>query len=46
MKLTDEIEEKLGLDTKYTYYIAFTYSMEASGDANNRKFIEYLYGKC
>lgn len=46
LKLTDGIEEKLGLDTRYTYYIAFTYSTEANGDKINRQFIEYLYGKC
>jgi len=46
LKLTEEAEENLGLDTKYTYYIAFTYSTEASGDKTNQKFIEYLFGKC
>ena len=46
LKLTEEAEEKLGLDTKYTYYIAFTYSTEASGDKTNQKFVEYLFGKC
>ena len=46
LKLTDEIEEKLGLNTKYDYYIAFAYSFSASGDTNYRKFVEYLFGKC
>ena len=46
LKLTDEIEEKLGLNTKYDYYIAFAYSFSASGDTNYQKFVEYLFGKC
>ncbi|MBR4404610.1 MAG: YesL family protein [Clostridiales bacterium] len=46
LKLTDDIEKKLGLDEKYDYYIAFTYSISSGADANYRKFVEYLYGKC
>ena len=46
LKLTDEIEEKLVLNTKYDYYIAFAYSFSASGDTNYQKFVEYLFGKC
>ena len=46
LKLTDEIEKKLGLDEEYDYYIAFAYSFSASGDANYRKYVEYLFGKC
>ena len=42
----DEIEEKLGLDTQYDYYIAFAYSTKASGNKDYLKFIEYLFGKC
>ena len=46
LKLTDDIEKKLGLDEEYDYYIAFAYSFSASGDANYRKYVEYLFGKC
>ena len=46
LKLTDEIEEKLGLDEQYTYYIAFAYSTSSNGNDDYLKFIEYLFGKC
>jgi len=46
LKLTDEIEQKLGLDEQYDYYIAFAYSTKASGNNDYLKFIEYLFGKC
>ena len=46
IRLTDEIEKKLGLDEQYTYYIAFAHSFEADGNARYQKFIEYLFGKC
>ncbi len=46
LKLTDEVEEKLGLDTQYDYYIAFAYATKASGNNDYVKFIEYLFGKC
>ena len=46
LKLTDEIERKLGLDEEYTYYIAFAYSTSSNGNDDCVKFIEYLFGKC
>ena len=46
LKLTDEIEEKLGLDEQYNYYIAFAYSTSSNGNNDYLKFIEYLFGKC
>ena len=46
LKLTDDIEKKLGLDEEYDYYIAFAYSFSANGDSNYQKFVEYLFGKC
>ena len=46
LKLTDEIEEKLGLDQEYTYYIAFANSMSPSSDKIIIQFITYLFGKC
>lgn len=46
LKLTDEIEEKLGLDEQYDYYIAFAYSTSSNGNDDYLKFIEYLFGKC
>ena len=46
LKLTDEIERRLGLDEQYTYYIGFAYSTGANGNADYIKFIEYLFGKC
>ena len=46
LKLTDDIERKLGLDEQYTYYIAFAYSTRSSGNTDYLKFIEYLFGKC
>jgi hypothetical protein len=46
LKLTDEIERKLGLDEEHTYYIAFAYSTTSSGNEDCVKFIEYLFGKC
>ena len=46
LKLTDEIEKKLGLDEEYTYYIAFANSMNSSADKTYIKFITYLFGKC
>ena len=46
LKLTDEIEEKLGLDTQYTYYIAFAQSNSTKGNEDYTRFIEYLFGKC
>ena len=46
MKLTDDIERKLGLDEQYDYYIAFAYSTNANGNSDYLKFIEYLFGKC
>ena len=46
LKLTDEVEKKLGLDEEYTYYIAFAYSTSSKGNADYVKFIEYLFGKC
>ena len=46
LKLTDEIEGKLGLDQQYDYYIAFAYSDRSDGDENHTRFIEYLFGKC
>jgi len=46
LKLTDEIERKLGLDEQYTYYIGFARSTTLKGNENYKKFIEYLFGKC
>ena len=46
LKLTDEIEAKLGLDQEYTYYIAFANSMNPSADKIIIQFITYLFGKC
>ena len=46
LKLTDDIERKLGLDEQYTYYIACAYSTRSSGNTDYLKFIEYLFGKC
>ena len=46
LKLTDDIERKLGLDEQYTYYIAFAYATDNSSDKDHQKFIEYLFGKC
>jgi uncharacterized membrane protein YesL len=46
LKLTDEIEGKLGLDEQYNYYIAFAYSTSSNGNNDYLKFIEYLFGKC
>ncbi len=46
LKLTDEIERKLGLDEQYDYYIGFAYSMGTKGNTDYLKFIEYLFGKC
>ena len=46
LKLTDDIERKLGLDEKYTYYIAFAYTTDSGTDPDHVKMIEYLFGKC
>ena len=46
LKLTDDIERKLGLDEQYDYYLAFAYSTSASGNSDYQRFIEYLFGKC
>ena len=46
LKLTDDIERKLGLDEQYDYYLAFAYSTSSTGNADYQKFIEYLFGKC
>lgn len=46
IKLTDDIERKLGLDEEYTYYIAFANASDAAAKKDNVRFIEYLFGKC
>ena len=46
LKLTDDIERKLGLDEQYTYYIAFANASDAAAKKDNVRFIEYLFGKC
>lgn len=46
LKLTDDIERKLGLDEQYDYYIGFAYAMGTKGNTDYLKFIEYLFGKC
>ena len=46
IKLTDDIERKLGLDEQYTYYIAFANASDAAAKKDNVRFIEYLFGKC
>ena len=43
LKLTDETEEKLGLDTEYDYYIAFAYKMGVSSYDAQEKFVNYLF---
>ena len=45
LKLTDEIERKLGLNEEGTYYIAFTFSTGANDLEEDAKFVEYLFGK-
>ena len=45
IKLTDELEKKLGLNEQYDYYIAFAFSNGPSDLENEAKFLEYLYGK-
>ena len=46
IKLTDDVERKLGLDEEYTYYIAFANASDAAAKQDAVKFIEYLFGKC
>lgn len=46
LKLTDEIEKKLGLDEQSTYYIAFTNPIGLKNNNDKVKFVEYLFGKC
>lgn len=45
LKLTDEIEKKLGLNEEGTYYIAFAFSTGPNDLENDAKFVEYLFGK-
>ncbi len=44
VKLTDELEVKLGLDPQYTYYIAFAFPTGSEDLGNYSKFMEYLFG--
>ena len=46
LKLTDDIENKLGLDEQYTYYLAFTNPISLKPNSDYTKFVEYLFGKC
>lgn len=43
LKLSDEVEKKLGLNEQYTYYIAFANSIGASKNDDYAKLISYLF---